>query len=366
MRPTVHDIAAAAGVSLATVDRVLNQRAGVRSVTREKVEQAIERIGYVRDVAAANLAKSRVYPFIFILPAGDNSFMRGLEAQVRAAIARSPVERTSISIVSVPAFNAEALVAALDEAQAAAPAGVAVVAIDSPDVIAAVNRLRAARIPVVTLVSDLPGSQRDHFAGVDNVAAGRTAGSLMGRFLGGQSGSVAVLAGSMLVRDHRERLDGFRAVMDQDFPGHALQPVLEGQDDPAQVERLIDDLLTSQEGIAGIYSLGAGNRGLIAALKKRAGKAHICVIAHELTPHTRAALNDGLIDAVLNQDAGHEVRSAIRVLKAKADGVAVFGAQERIRIDIFLKDNLPFEQDAAADTPLDRGSNQEPAQGEED
>ena len=30
MRPTVHDIAAAAGVSLATVDRVLNKRPGVR------------------------------------------------------------------------------------------------------------------------------------------------------------------------------------------------------------------------------------------------------------------------------------------------------------------------------------------------
>jgi LacI family transcriptional regulator len=35
------------------------------------------------------------------------------------------------------------------------------------------------------------------------------------------------------------------------------------------------------------------------------------------------------------------VRSAIRVLKAKADGLPVVAAQERIRIDIFLKDNLP-------------------------
>jgi len=51
MRPTVHDIAAAAGVSLATVDRVLNQRPGVRLVTREKVEAAIRQIGYIRDVA---------------------------------------------------------------------------------------------------------------------------------------------------------------------------------------------------------------------------------------------------------------------------------------------------------------------------
>ena len=58
MKPTVHDIARSAGVSLATVDRVLNGRPGVRSVTREKVEQAIVALGYVRDLAAANLAKA--------------------------------------------------------------------------------------------------------------------------------------------------------------------------------------------------------------------------------------------------------------------------------------------------------------------
>jgi LacI family transcriptional regulator len=356
MRPTVHDIAAAAGVSLATVDRVLNQRAGVRNVTREKVEQAIERIGFVRDVAAANLAKSRVYPFVFILPAGDNSFMRGLETHVHAAIARGPLERMVISIVKVPAFNAEALVKALDEVRKTAPAGVAVVAVESPDVIAAVNRLRAERIPVVTLVSDLAGSARDHFAGVDNVAAGRTAASLMGRFLCSRPGPIAVLAGSMRVRDHRERLDGFRAVMDKDFPGHMLLPAIEGQDDPVLTEKLVGAALAASPGTAGIYSLGAGNRGLIAALKQRDSAPPVCVVAHELTRHTRAALNEGLIDAVLNQDAGHEVRSAIRVLKAKADGVAVIAAQERIYIDIFLKDNLPFDEGDGM---------QKPEQGEE-
>ena len=347
MRPTVHDIAAAAGVSLATVDRVLNLRPGVRAATRDKVEQAIERIGYIRDVAAANLAKSRVYPFVFILPSGDNSFMRGLETEIRAAMHRSTVERTGISLVTVPPFDAEALEKALDEARAAHPAGIAVVAVDAPIVAAAVGRLRHDGIPVVTLVSDLSDSTRDHFAGIDNSAAGRTAGSLMGRFLGERPGPVALLAGSMLVRDHRDRLTGFRSVMEAEFPGRAILPVLEGHDDPAETERLVAGAFASNPDISGIYSLGAGNRGLIAALKTRQSKAPICVIAHELTPHTRSALKDGLIDAVLNQDAGHEVRSAIRVLKAKADGLAVLSAQERIRIDIFLKDNLPFDEPAS-------------------
>ncbi|HEY0123013.1 MAG TPA: LacI family DNA-binding transcriptional regulator [Rhizobium sp.] len=341
MRPTVYDIAAAAGVSLATVDRVLNQRPGVRIVTREKVEAAIRDIGYVRDVAAANLAKGRVYPLVFILPVGDNSFMRGLYAEVRQAMTRSAFERTEIRIVEVPAFDPPALVAALDALRVQDVAGVALVATDAPDVRAAVDRLVNARIPVVTLVSDLTGSTRHHYAGVDNIAAGRTAARLLGRFLGGRSGDITVLAGSMLVRDHRERLEGFAAVMAAEFPKLRLLPVLEGRDDPEITSRLISAALAGSSDIIGVYSLGAGNRGLIRALKAAGQGRGLTVVAHELTEHTRAALQDGTIDAVLNQDAGHEVRSAIRVLKATADGQDFIAGQERIRLDIFVKDNLP-------------------------
>ncbi|MDK4741931.1 LacI family DNA-binding transcriptional regulator [Rhizobium sp. CNPSo 3464] len=341
MRPTVYDIAAAAGVSLATVDRVLNRRPGVRLVTREKVEAAIRDIGYVRDVAAANLAKGRVYPLVFILPTGDNSFMNGLYAEVRQAMMRSTFDRTEIRIVEVPAFDAPALVAALDALQGLNLAGVALVATDAPEVRAAVDRLVAARIPVVTLVSDLTDSTRHHYAGVDNIAAGRTAARLLGRFLSGQKGDITVLAGSMLVRDHRERLEGFSSVMAEEFPQLRLLPVLEGRDDPEIANTLVSEALSGSNSIIGVYSLGAGNRGLLRALKETGQGRGLTVVVHELTEHTCAALQEGTIDAVLNQDAGHEVRSAIRVMKATADGQDVIAGQERIRLDIFLKDNLP-------------------------
>jgi LacI family transcriptional regulator len=341
MRPTVHDIADAAGVSLATVDRVLNRRPGVRHVTREKVETAIRELGYTRDVAAANLAKGRTYPLVFILPASDNSFMHGLNGEIRQAILRSAAERTDIRTVEVSAFDPAALVAVLEELSREKPCGIAMVATDAPEVRATVDRLVHAGFPIVTLVSDLTGSMRHHYAGVDNIAAGRTAARLLGRFLGPRKGEIAVLAGSMLVRDHRERLEGFTAVMAEEFPDLAILPVLEGRDDPEIAHMLVADALARNAGIVGIYSLGAGNRGLIRALKEKAVDRTLTVIAHELTTYTRAALIDNTIDAILNQDAGHEVRSAIRVLKAKADGLPVIDAQERIRLDIFLKDNLP-------------------------
>ena len=341
MKPTVHDIAHAAGVSLATVDRVLNARPGVRSITREKVEQAISNLGYVRDLAAANLAKGRTYSFCFILPANDNSFMVRLRDEVQEAIRHSAVERTQIEIIDVSAFDPGALVSAMEEVLVRKPDGVAIVAVDAPDVRLAVDRLKQAGISVVTLVSDLSASSRDHFAGIDNTAAGRTAANLMGRFLSKVDGRVAILAGSMLVRDHRERLEGFLAVLAEDFPRVAILPVIEAQDDPATVEAMVRQTLRRYPDLSGIYSLGAGNRGLIRVLKGLDPRQRPVAIAHELTPSTREALQANLIDAVLNQDPGHEVRSAVRVLKANADGLPVLAAQERIRIDIFLKDNLP-------------------------
>lgn len=342
MRPTVHDIAEAAGVSLATVDRVLNRRPGVKATTRDRVEAAIRKIGFVRDMAAANLAKGRTYPLVFVLPRGSNSFMEGLKFEVEQAIARSPQERTSLAIREVPRFDGPSLAAALDRLALDPPAGIAVVAVDHSLVHEAIDRLKEQGVAIVTLVSDLPGSARDHFAGVDNIAAGRTAGSLMGRFLAGRTGKVAVVAGSMLVGDHRDRLEGFSKSLRELNASLEILPAMEGQDDPDKVHDLVSACLGEEKQLAGIYSLGAGNRGLIRALRDMPSTgSRPVVIAHELTPHTRVALQSGLIDAVLNQDAGHEVRSAIRVLKARADGIDVIDAQERIRIDIFLKDNLP-------------------------
>lgn len=342
MRPTVHDIAETAGVSLATVDRVLNRRPGVKAATRDRVEAAIRKIGFVRDMAAANLAKGRTYPLVFVIPRGTNAFMAGLKDEVEQAILRSPQERTSITIIDVARFDGPALAAVLERLAVDPPAGIAVVAVEHPAVHAAIARLKDAGVAIVTLVSDLPGSGRDHFAGVDNLAAGRTAGNLMSRFLAGRRGKVAVVAGSMLVGDHRDRLEGFRQRLGELHAGLDIMDVMEGQDDPDQVHGLVSACLHNTGELAGIYSLGAGNRGLARALRERpAAAAKPVVIAHELTPHTREALQSDLIDAILNQDAGHEVRSAIRVLKARADGIDVIDAQERIRIDIFLKDNLP-------------------------
>jgi len=340
MKPTVHDIARTAGVSLATVDRVLNERPGVRAKTRDRVMAAMNTLGYVRDVGAANLARGRLYQFDFILPDNENTFMLSLRAELQSATERALAERVLINLVLVPAFDEAALVAALDDCATRKPDGVAFVAVDTDPVREACVRLSEQGIHAVTLVSDLGQSTRTHYVGVDNGAAGRTAARLLGLFANGTDGAFTVVAGSLKVRDHQERFDGFTAAMKADFPGREILPVLEGFDEGPRVEKLVDKLLDERRDIAGIYSLGAGNSGLVKALAKHNSNRPL-VIAHERDSVTSKALTDGIIHAVLAQDAGHEIRSAIRVLKASADRLAIVPGQEHIRIEIFLKDNLP-------------------------
>ncbi len=174
-RVTVHDLAAEAGVSLATVDRVLNRRPGVRQTTIERVEAASVRLDYRRDVAAANLAKKRLYPICVILPEGDNPFMRTVEDEVKAFARAEP--RVEVAVVKVPAFDGERLADVLNSIEASQFIGVVAIATDAPRVRVAIDDLVARGVQVVTLVSDIPSAKRLHYAGIDNIAAGRTAGT---------------------------------------------------------------------------------------------------------------------------------------------------------------------------------------------
>ncbi len=340
-RPTIHDVAKAAGVSLATVDRVLNARNGVRQSTESRVFAAMKALNYERDIAAANLSKRREYRIMFVLPKGGNSFMRELEAGVESFRKTFERERVRLGILTVPAFDGDALADALNQLDLDEVDGVAVVATDAPVVGQAIAGLRERGVNVVTMVSDLPTSPRGHFVGIDNVVAGRTAAGLLGRFCSGSGGSVAVVAGAMVLRDHVERRLGFDQVMRADYPDLNALPAIEGYDDADLVEKLLSELLDRHRDVSGIYSLGAGNRGVARAVAKADLPRRPAIVVHELTRYARAELQAGVFDAVINQDIGHEIRSAVRVLTALIDGRPIVPSQERIRVEIFMRHNLP-------------------------
>ena len=339
-RPTVHDIAKEAGVSLATVDRVLNARPGVHRRTIAKVQDTVRRIGYVRDTYAANLARRRLYNFAFVLPEGPNQFADSLRASLEEASLAAITDRISLTVVKVPQNDPYRIVQSLKALRAKQLDGVALMVPETPQVRDAIMRLKSNGTVIVALVSDLPNSGRQHFIGTCSVASGRAAAQLMGRFAGGL-GEVVVVTNSMRSRHSLERRLGFDAVMAADFPGMTVLPSIESYDDPARMDAIVNRAAESCRNLAGVYSMGSGNTAMLNALRRSGRLGRLTVLAHELTPATRIALTRNEISAVIAQNVGHVVRSAIRVLRNLSDDLPIFEDQERVRIEIVMKDNLP-------------------------
>lgn len=340
-KPTVHDIAKAAGVSLATIDRVLNSRPGVRENTVERVNTAISKLGYIRDISAANLARQREYRFEFILPDSASRFVASLTGAIGEAGINQTFVRTNIKISTVPENDPHAVSRALDALDRSNVDGVAIMAPETPQLRDAIGRLRSEGISVVALVSDLPNSKIEHFVGINNIAAGRTSAVLMGRFSAARSGEILVVANSMQSRDSLERRLGFDGLIAEEFPALNVLPSLETHGDTVRTRQIVSTALAAHPQICGIYVLGSGIQSLVETLSEFGCKNEVVVLAHELTSFTRNALCQGLVDAVITQDVGHLARSSLRVLRANTDGSATIPSQERIRIEVILKENLP-------------------------
>ena len=306
-----------------------------------RVQAAIADLGYVRDLGAANLARGRLYRFRFLLPAVQSQFLAGLSAAIEEAGTQLRAERCALSVTRIdldnPVTASREMAALLD-----APVdGVAIMANETPMVRDLIGRLDAAGTAIVSLVTDQTDAPRAHFVGIDNVAAGRTAATLMGRFLPERPGRIAVVVNTMLARDMVERRLGFDAVLARDFPHLTALPSVEGHDDHALTAHVTATCLAANPEVTGLYCAGAGTRGVTQALRDLGLGDRLTLIGHELTAHTRSALEDGTIDAVITQNVGHLARSAGRVLRARCDGREIIESQEQIRIDIVLKENLP-------------------------
>jgi LacI family transcriptional regulator len=305
----IREIAVQAGLSEATVDRVLNDRGMVRAATAAQVKQAI-----------ADLERQRSQ-----LRLGGRTFMVDVVAQaperfssaVRTALeeelpALRPAVIRSRFHLRETAEPAE-LVAVLERIAERGSHGVILKAPDVPEVTAAASRLARAGIPVVTLVTDLPDSGRLAYVGVDNRAAGATAAYLLGLALGSRPGSVLVSVSSSYFRGEEEREMGFRSAMRAMHPDRALVEVSDTDGLDEALRGRVGAALAGHPDIAAVYSMGGGNLGTVEAFDA-AGREYRAFVAHDLDHDNRRLLVERRITAVLDHDLNQDLRRACQLI----------------------------------------------------
>jgi LacI family transcriptional regulator len=347
-RATIVDVAREAQVSTATVDRVLNGRRGVRTITVEKVLRAARRLDYLPGEEAfrpsagriVDLGAAHARTYDFVLPAGSNTFMNELAERIgelKVELAPLPV---SGRVHFIEGFNPEVLANALRRIGRDSM-GIAFVALEHPFVREAVRDLVEQGVSVVTLVSDLSGSKRSGYVGVDNRAAGRTAGLLLGRFIGPRPGKIAMIAGSLSYRGHEEREMGFLHIISEAYPDLDIVGLREGQDDPERNYAQTRGLLKQYPDLMGVYNIGAGAAGVGIALRESGRGDHVCFVGHELTSDTRSLVVEGVMDAAIAQNPRREAIDACRMLMNVQAGREANAGVVPPRIEIYVRENLP-------------------------
>ena len=340
MRPTTKDLAKAAGVSLATIDRVLNGRSGVRQKTVDAVNEAIERTGFQRNQVAATLARQKGYRFGFVLPRSGDEFLDVIIKHISEFDQASRAEMIATKVVRIDDHDPHRAAKTLSRLSADDYDGIAIMAPETPQIRDALYRMRERGIQTVAFISNQQEEGSQSFVGIDNIAAGATAGRLMARFLGHTTGSILVLAETMQSRDSLERRLGFDKVMSREYPQFDALPTLETHGTAERTRLVLANAFAAHQDIVGLYIMGSEARVAIDLAQNLCGEEKIITIAHERTPSTEHALRAKTLDALINQDPGHIIRSAVRTLRAQCENRETLASQERIRIEILIAENL--------------------------
>ena len=331
-------VALQAGVSVATVDRVIKQRGGVHANTVRRVMQALDELA--RQSTQVGLSGRKF--MLDVLMVAPRRFTDAVRAALEAELPslQPAVLRSRFHLHET--LDAERIVELLERLRKNGSHGVLLKAPDLPPVTAAVDRLAAAGIPVVTLVTDLPGSKRSTYVGMDNRAAGETAAYLIGQWMGREARQqVLVTLSSNRYHGEEERELGFRRALRERHRNLAIVEVSEGHGIDHATGPLVRQALLEHAGIAAVYSIGGGNAAIIEAFKQ-ANRSCQVFVGHDLDTDNLALLRSGALHAVLHHDLGQDMRRACQdILRAQGALPPLTLPQPLSAIQVVTPWNLP-------------------------
>lgn len=340
-RPTIRDLADAAGVSVATVNRILAGAANVRPPTRLIVQEAAERIGFyglgaIQSRVAASRPKLRL-GVLLLQP--HRPFYQNVAQALRQAAAQITDADVDLRIEFLedlsPQNTADRAHALARDCQA-----ICITSAVHPIVSEAVDMIQARGVHVFALVGQLSATGQVPYIGLDNWKVGRTAAWTFAHVCKAP-GKIGILMGNPRYRNQEMNEAGFRSYFREFAAAFTLLEPLSTFESSAVAQEMTEKLLTEHPDMTGLYVSGGGISGALAGLRAAGKAGQIVVVGYDLMDVTRNALLDGSMTLVIAHPLDRLAREAIDAMMRACLAPAEGGARTTIvPFDLFTRENL--------------------------
>ncbi|MFT3847668.1 MAG: LacI family DNA-binding transcriptional regulator [Propionivibrio sp.] len=339
-RVTIKDLAEAAGVSVATVNRVIGRSGPVSESTLQRVLEAARGVGFyglagIEHGASGTKRKLRLG---FVIQSPHRLFAATLAKSIEGCVASGEVSDVQPLVELIDDLSPDSVATRMLALGVECDA-LGVLAAEHPIVTEAIERLAAANVPVVALITALSARTNVGYVGLDSWKVGRTAAWAL-HHMGTPSKKIAMFVGTHRYRCHDLYESGFRSY----FREHAnsftlLEPVSTFESD-AIAREITEDLLREHRDLGGLYVSGGGIGGVIAALRASGGR-EVVTVGHDLMETTRAGLLDGSLTLVISHPFATVARETLAALVRARHAGPEDGTQSVIvPFEIYNSENL--------------------------
>ena len=314
MGVTIQDIAERAGVSRGTVDRALNDRGRINPEVAERIRMIAEEMGYVHKARKKQTLSGRKKKIGVVTQLADAAFMQEINRGIRTAKRELEELGVEVFVQQRTSVDPGEQLEAIEELLRQGIDGLAIMPVDSEIIREKLNRMtQEQNIPVVTFNSDIVGTKRCCFVGMDNRQSGRTAAGLF-KMLTRENGKILIITGYFSSMLNNSRVDGFVEELKKIAPKLEIAGVQGSFNDAKEVERIVENAMMNISGINGIFIVSGGQKGIEGAFSKLGIEQRPHVVLYDQIPENEKLLKEDTADFLIDQNGFEQGYRPLRIL----------------------------------------------------
>lgn len=343
---TIKDIAARAGVSTGTVDRVLHKRPNVSKAALEKVNKALEEMDYRPNMYASALAYNKTYNFYIVLPKHEQeAYWDEIEEGAQACSDFRRDFGINLTFIYYERFNNAAFTRMVRELFTAKIDGVIIVPTTLEQTAKFTEKLTDRQIPYVLLDSYMPDLKPLSFFGQDSFASGYFAARML-MLIANKEKEIAIMKqtrdGKVGSKQQANRETGFRHYMVDHFPDIKIIEVdLPLDEEKKEYDGILEKFFKDHPLVHHCITFNS-KAHIVGEFLQRSNRRNIQIMGYDMVAKNEECVRQGSISFLIAQHAYQQGYASVDALFNAIVMKREVNPVNYMPIEILTKENVDF------------------------